>query len=588
MAAWRYSVPVPPSRASLSRADTGRVRHGGRVIGGMARTDLALIGLFALAKLLLHLATSQGYGYFRDELYYLACAEHPALGYVDHPPLSVLLVDIVRHTLGDSRAALRLLPALAGAAMVALVGLMAHALGGGRRALVLAMTGALVAPVYLALNHFYSMNAFDLFFWALIAWQMIRLIGETGSDAEASVIAHANADADAHHAAFADAGTHAGSPAVARVRARASAVSSVGAWPWIWLGVTIGLGLMNKISILWLGAGLFTGMLATRQTRQWLRTPWPWVAGVLAAAIFSPYIVWQVQHDWATLEFMRNATSQKMSAVSPLGFLLGQIKVMLPFTLPLWLAGLAYLFADPAGRRYRLLAWTYVIVFLILMLSGSSRANYLAPGYTWLFAAGGVAWERWTRTRGRWLVPALVGVLLVTGAVAAPLGLPLLPVEQYVRYAQALGERPSTEEKKALAELPQFYADMHGWESIAATVTAVYRRLPADDARVARIMAPDYGVAGAIDLFGRREGLPRTLSGHNSYWLWGPDGWDGRVLIVIGGKEDELRAAFAHVERAATIACGLCMPYENGRPVWIARGLHRPVREVWPAIKHYD
>src|SRR5439155_14155988 len=109
---------------------------------------------------LLHLGTSPGYGYFRDEFYYLACADHLAAGYVDHPSLSIVALWIVRHLFGDSLPALRLLPAALGAATVALVGLMARALGGGRWAVALAMTGALVAPEYLALNHVYSMNAF--------------------------------------------------------------------------------------------------------------------------------------------------------------------------------------------------------------------------------------------------------------------------------------------------------------------------------------------------------------------------------------------------------------------------------------------
>ena len=499
-----------------------------------------LIGLFAGAKLLLHLVATSGYGYFRDEFYYLACADHLAPGYVDHPPLSIVFMWAVRHVLGDSLFAIRLPPAVLGAATVALVGLMAQALGGERWAMALAMTAAFVAPEYLALNHFYSMNAFDIFFWALAAYLLILLID--------------------------------------------------GANPrlWLLLGLVLGLGLANKISVLWLGAGLLVGLLAAPE-RRWLATPWPWLCGGIAFALFAPYVLWQVRHGWPTLEFIHNATTEKMIDVAPLDFLTGQVRMMHPFTLPLWLGGLAWLLFHPDGKKYRLLGWIYLSAFFVLALSGTSRSGYLAPAYTWLFAAGGVGVEKLLEgKRLAWLRPAGVLILIAGGALAAPLALPLLPVETYIPYARALGDRPSTEERKELGELGQFYADMHGWDAIVGTVVEVYRRLPPEDAAAARIFAPDYGVAGAIDLLGRRQGLPPAISGHNNYWFWGPRGWDGRVLIVVGGTEERLRALFETVERASTLDCGRCMPYENGRPVWVCRRLRQPVAEVWARIKHYD
>jgi 4-amino-4-deoxy-L-arabinose transferase-like glycosyltransferase len=499
-----------------------------------------MVALFASAKLALHLATASGYGYFRDEFYYLACADHPAAGYVDHPPLSVLWLWLVRALVGDSRFALRLTPALLGAATVALVGLMARRMGGGRWAQALAMTGALVAPQYLALDHFYSMNAFDVFFWTLAAWLVLRVL-------ESPTTGH-----------------------------------------WTLLGVALGLGLQNKISVLWMGAGLAVGLLATRE-RRFLRTPGPWVAGAIAVALFAPHVAWQIANGWPTREFIHNAQAQKMTQVPPLQFLVGQIMTMSPFTLPLWLTGLAWLFRGDAGRPYRLLGWTYLTAFAILLTSGASRVGYLSPAYTWLFAAGGVALESWLAGRHlAWLRPAFAALLLATGVAIAPLALPTLPVEAYIGYARALGQSPETEERKALGALPQFYADMHGWDAIVDAVAGAHATLTPDERTAARVFGGDYGVAGAVDLLGRRRGLPRAISGHNNYWLWGPDGWDGRVAIVVGGREEQVRAAFESVERAGTTACGYCMPYENGLPVWIGRGSKQPVAEVWPRLKHYE
>ena len=355
---------------------------------------------------------------------------------------------------------------------------------------------------------------------------------------------------------------------------------------WILLGALLGLGLQNKISVLWLGAGLVVGLLVTRD-RRWLATRWPWLAGGLSLVIFLPHILWQVRLGWPTLEFIRNATGEKMIDVAPLDFVWGQLTMFGPAVVPLWLGGLVHLFVG--DRRFRLLGWVYVSVFAILLLSGSSRSGYLGPAYTWLFAAGAVAFEGWLARRELRLPrEAAVALVLVVGLLLLPFSLPVLPVETYIAYAGALGVGPSTDERKELAELPQGYADMHGWQELVDSVAEVWDALPREDRARAAIFTYNYGNSGAIDYLGRARGLPPSISGHNNYWLWGPRDYTGEVMIVLGGDDGGLRRHFESVERAGTIDCDYCMPYEDNRPIWIARGSHRPLAEVWPEQKHYD
>jgi hypothetical protein len=501
------------------------------------RADGALLAV-ALAKLVLHATAITRYGYFRDELYYLVCAQHPAAGYVDQPPLSIWILGLVRALLGDSLVAIRLLPALAGAATVFLTGRIARELGGGRFAQVLGALAALIAPVFLGTDHFYSMNTFDLLIWTLAAFLALRAL-TTGSPRH-----------------------------------------------WLLLGVVLGLGLLNKISVMWLVAGLAAGILFS-PGRRVLLTRWPWCAAGIALLLFAPHVAWQVQHGWPTLEFMRNATGRKMAGVSPAEFIAGQVLSMNPVTLPLWLCGLLWLLFSRAGRTARPLGVMYLAVAAFLMAGGRSRASYLAPAYVSLFAAGAVAIERATAGRARALRATATVLVLVMGMVALPLALPVLPVDTYIRYAKALGMAPSTEENQRVGLLPQHYADMFGWEELVDEVEKAWRSLSPEEQAQCSIFAQNYGEAGAITVLGRRRDLPPALSGHNSFWLWGPGRRSGEVMIVVGGDLEDNQRVFRDLTLAGTVRSKYSMPYEQDMPIYIGRGLRIPVSELWPMVKAY-
>ena len=503
------------------------------------KTDLAPLYVLAAAKLLFHLAVNLfgGYGIFRDELYYLACADRLAWGYVDQPPLSIFLLAAVRAVLGDSLFALRLVPAFAGAVLVLLTGLLARELGGGRFAVTLAAAGAMVSGANLALSSIWSMNIFDLLLVAVAAHLLVRVI-KTGEPRT-----------------------------------------------WIALGVVLGLGLLNKIGVLWVGLGIFAGIVATPE-RRWLATPWPWAGGALSALLFLPYVLWNVAHDWAHLEFIENAVTGKYSGLSSWTFLSGQVTSQNPTTLPLWLGGLAWLLFAGGGRRFRLLGVVWVTACGVLIAGGHSKAGYLASTYVMLFAAGGVAWERILPRRRAVRGGALA--VVATGAALAPFATSMLPVESYLVYARALGVAPATDEGHALADLPQFYADMFGWREKAAAVAEVYRALPAADRERAAIFASNYGRAGAIDYFGDEYGLPKAIGSHNNYWLWGPGDANAEVVIVLGDDARDLERRFESVAVAGIARCRYCIPYERDLPIHVCRRPRLEIAELWPALKHYD
>ncbi len=496
------------------------------------------------AKIALHVATITRYGYFRDELYYLACSRHLAWGYVDHPPLSVALLALVRVTLGESLVAIRLLPALAGAATLYLAARIARELGGGRYAQGLAALATLAAPQFLGVNGFYSMNSFDILLWPLASLLLLRCL---------------------------------------RVGAAPESVGGGRTLRWLLLGIVIGLGIENKLSMLWLAAGLFVGLAVTRPRA--LLTRGPWITVTVAALLALPHVLWQAAHGWPTLEFIRNATEHKMVKASPLSFLKGQVLVMNPLSVIVWGTGLVAALRARTDLRSRVLGIAYLAVAAILLGSRSAKAEYLTPAYTMLFAAGAVAIER-TLTQAapaalRWLRVAIPVAIAALGIVILPFALPVLSVDAFVRYSRAIGLTPPQSERQKVAELPQHYADMFGWEDMASTVADVYRSLPPEDRARAAIVTQNYGEAGAIDLFGRRLGLPNAISGHNSYWMWGYGAWKGDILIIVGGGREGYARVFESVEPAAIIRCEHCMPYERDLPVYVARRLKVSLEEYW-------
>lgn len=499
---------------------------------------MALVLYIAAAKMALNLVVTLGDNYFRDELYYLACAKRLAWGYVDHPPLSIVILAGTRALLGDSLVAIRLPVILATGVAVVLVGVLTRAMGGGRTAQWVAALAFAVMGTALAFASYFSMNPFDQVFWLLGAWIVVRILG--GGDDRL----------------------------------------------WLVFGVVVGLGLLNKISVAFLVLGVLVGLVFSPRRRE-LLNPWLWAGGAIAVAIVVPHLVWQLFNKFPTLEFIRNAQAFKISPQPPLAFLGAQVLESNPATLPLWLGGLVALLVAPWVRPYRPLGVAFLAV-LVLFLVQQAKPYYLAPAYPPLLAAGAIGLERWgDRRHWPWLAP-LVGLWLLAGGVVVSLmGLPILSPEAYGRFVHATGFEAPQEERTDLATLPQILADRYGWENLAATVARVYGALPADDRPRAVILAWNYGEAGALEFYGPRYGLPPVLSTHNNYWVWGPGNATGDVIIAVGLRPQDLQPHCRSVEAAATVVSPYALPRENNLPVTICRGLKMPLMQVWRQLKRF-
>ena len=486
--------------------------------------------VIAAITLALHVATSGRYGWFRDELYFVACGHHLAWGYVDQPPLIALIARAA--SLGRSLYLFRLPPALAHAGLVVLVAVAARRMGGGAFAQALAALATAVAPILLVFGHLTTMNAFEPLAWLGAA--LVVLAVADGADAR---------------------------------------------W-WIAGGAIIGVGVLDKHSVAFFAVALVVGVAAT-PARRTLASRWFAAALTLAALIVLPHLAWQTGHGWPMLELLRHGQEYKNEPVSLAQFLVAQLILYHPLAAPVWLLGLVELVRAPRLRPLGIAA--LLVAALVIALGG--KVYYLAPLYPLLFAAGGVAVE--SLLARAWARAAALALLGAGGALTAPLALPILPVPSLLRYQAALHFAPPRTERLRYRPLSQVFADEHGWRELEAAVARVYRALPADQRRRASLYAQNYGEAGALDFFGAPDGLPPATSGHNSYYTWGAP--RGDVLIAVGGRRDDYTRDFADVVEAARLPPNpWVMPYEDELPIFVARGLRRPMSEIWPGARHYE
>ena len=501
------------------------------------RPEWRIVGAFAALTILVHFLTNCAYGYFRDELYFIACGDHLAWGYVDLPPMIALVARFSRATMGDSLFAIRFFPALASGATVAIAGLLAWELGGARFAQVLAMLSAMLAPIYLALGNLLTMNVFDAIFWMGCVWALIRLI-KTGDPR----------------------------------------------W-WLLFGASAGLGLENKESMVFLGFGLVVG-LALVPERKLMFNRWFVLGGIVAILLFMPTLIWQAIHHFPMYEELSNVkASSKNAPVTLLSFMGAQVLLLLPPSCVVWISGLYFFLFSTRGREFRSIGLAYLVIDIAFVIL-KGKVYYITPFFPVLLGAGAVQLEsidaRERRPAIRYALPA---VIVIIGVISAPMTIPVLPVEAFIRYQRVLGVDVKTETRET-ADLPQTYADMFGWPEMTATVAKVYDSLPPDERKEAAIFAQNYGEAAAIDFFGPRYGLPKAVSGHMSYYVWGPRDWNGKVVITIGGRESALRRIFGSVEQVATVGTKYSMPDEHV-PVYLCRNPKFPINQLWPLAKLY-
>jgi hypothetical protein len=456
-----------------------------------ARTNTIVLLGIATTVAFVHLLTNNRYGFHRDELQFLSDARHLDWGFVAYPPLTPFLERISLGIFGVSLVGLRLFSVVAQASAIVITGLMARELGGGRLAQIAAALSVALSPLPLFEGTEFQYSTFDYLWWVLIAYFVIRLLKTEN-------------------------------PRL-----------------WLAIGTTVGIGLMTKYTMCFYVAGILGGLLLTRE-RRFLINPWFWGGTALAVVIFLPNLLWQLHHGFISLHFLQHIHQRDVGEGRANGFLLDQIRICANlFAAPLWIAGLVGFLRD---RRYRLLAWMYLIP-LALFLLGKGRGYYLAAAYPMLLAMGAAAGERWVgsmTTLWRRSVSAVFFTgLTAVGLFACAVILPLAsdgPLRNF-----ALKNNGDLREEI-------------GWNDLVKTVAGIRDSLPPEQKQNLGILVGNYGEAGAIEILGPAYYLPTPISMTNSAWLRGYPVPSPSTLIVLGFSQKSAERAFTSCHLAGHVS----------------------------------
>jgi hypothetical protein len=500
-------------------------------------------GALALLTALLHGATSWRYGYFRDELYFIACAKHLAWGYVDQPPL-VAFAAWLAGPFGYALPALRFLPVLSSGLTVYVAVLLARELGGKRFAQWTTGVAVALAPAYVLLGNTLTTTSFESLSWTLAVYACVK-IARHGSER----------------------------------------------W-WIALALAVAFGGYGKYSIALLVLGLAIGLVTTRE-RGVLWTPWLARATLLALALLLPNFWWQASHGWPIFEVLQGDAAHRPSfqsgvaleyrnlATNALAFSLEQLLYASPLAVPIWLTGVVAPFRFTVLRDVRFISITYIVLFVVAAALGA-KGYYIVGIYASVLAVGAVALE----CMPAWIGNTAFGLMAAFGIAMLPLSLPVLPIDGLIAYTKKLG---LTGRDGSPARLIQpVFAEEFGWGRLAHDVASVYHALPPEQRAQTAVYADTYADAGALDFFGPAYGLPPAISTQNTYYLWGPGHASGETLIAIGASRIDLLKKYY---RSVTLVATSTEPYkwivEGPAPIYLCRDPVAPLREIWPNLRWY-
>ena len=491
----------------------------------MKRSDERFLLLLVLLRIIIPYFLQNGiYEPHRDEFLYLAEGSHLARGFMEVPPM-LSWFSWLTHWFGDGIFWIKLWPSLFGAATFYVMGRLVLLLGGSRFALLLLFFSFLFSA-YLRMFFLFMPNAPEIFFWTMMIFSIIRYV-QTDQN------------------------------------------------KWLyWFGISAALGMLSKYSVLFYCVSILGGLLCSPYRKIFVNKHF-WLACLVGLIIFLPNLLWQYQYHFPVAHHMKELQETQLQYVAPTDFLRDQIVYFLSCIF-IWLCGLYNVFLSRSEKRFRFVGWAYVFVILIL-LAGRGKGYYAAGAYPVLFAFGSYYLEQFTVAK-RWLRYLLVAFPLLNSIIFIPIALPIFAPKKLAAFYKQTGMA----EKMGLLRwedlqnhpLPQDFSDMLGWEEMAKKVANAYHSLSPDEQKNTLIFCNNYGMAGAVNYYGKKYNLPDAYSDNASFLYWLPQNKYIGNLVLVCDDPDELKDDYIKDFKQAYFSDSVTSFYarERGDRIMIAKG----------------
>jgi len=507
-------------------------------------SEMAIIVYFVVIKILIHFLHPE-YGYHRDEYYYIAISGGFSFFNLDMLPLTPLYLKLIIFFFSNSIKALHFASALCGAVSLAISVVIVRELGGKKYAQFL--TGLLVLfSGFLIFGAIFTYDSLDFLLWTAAIYIMVKIFKENNQKL------------------------------------------------WIPLGIVLGLGLLNKMTILFLGFAIFISLWFVPQ-RKYFREKWIWISSGIALLFSIPFIIWQNYQNWYFLEFAASYAGGISYITSFPEFVWQQLLPNNLFNFPVWITGLYLLLFSKQWKNYRFFGVMYLVLFFLFYLTGA-KFYFLIPFYIILIAVGTIKIEDYLKKlntrelRTKVLHSTLPVVYVLLSIPLLPMVIPVLPIEQFVTYAKVIGVDAGIKtENKQITELPQHIADRFGWEELAAEVTAIYHDLPENERAHTGIITKNWGQASALNFYREKYNIPAATTSHGWYYFETLRENDYKnIYISIGFPPGALQNIFSDVQQKAIFTHPYCIPYENNKPICVCRLPRFNLKQFWMVEKEIN
>ena len=498
--------------------------------------------LSALNFIIIYASTFvKGYGYFIDEFYYIACANNPAAGYVDHPPLAPLILTVFKFFFGESMYAIRIVPALASSVTAFMLGIIAKEMDGNKTAQAIASFCIIFSPGFAAFAAFYSMNAFEPMLAAIAIYYLIKMFNEN-------------------------------SPVY-----------------WLKIGIVFGLLLLNKHTSIVFIIVMIISLLFTKN-RKYLFSKYFIYCVTISSLFLIPNIIWQIKHDFPSLEFYLTNLEIKNVRIPVSDYLTLITFVYNPYTMIILIMGAGFLILKKQNSEYKVFGILFLLIFIFFFINRTGRIDRISFSLLGVIPAGAIFVNQLLeKMKHKWIYYA-GGILMISSFIMIiPLLMPFLNYEYSAKLTNFYGLNTEVEAgKKPL--IPQLLADRIGWQEKADMVGQVYLSLPETEREKTIIAADNYGNAGALELYGKKYGFKNVVSGHNNYYIWSSERLEGDIILQLTDNDsyEGLIKAYEIVDSTNVIFDNeYCSPNERNLTVFICRKPRHSKQELLEGGKYF-